>query len=225
MASNKEDLVSLLQEYLSNPTNSTNPNIILARADAITARPQTEVSERYTAQNVVFAFCGMGPQWYAMGRQLSHSSPTFLATLTRIDNYLQALGGESLLKELLLSDSSSSRINEAAFAQPGIFAIQMGLLELWRSWGVRPSVVVGHSFGEIAAACAAGAFTLEQATTIVYHRSRLLQTMRGSGTMLATAISEAKAREIQLSSRGTIVVAARNSPSRYNQFAACEFVT
>lgn len=132
----------------------------------------------------VFVFSGQGPQWWGMGRELLERQPVFRQAVGRIDLLLQDLGGSSVL-ELLMASEADSRLAETEFAQPAIFALQAGLVELLASWGVRPKAVVGHSVGEIAAAFAAGVLTLEQATTVVYHRAVTMQHGSRKGAMLS----------------------------------------
>ena len=105
--------------------------------------------------SVSFVFSGQGPQWWAMGRQLLSQEPVFRAMMERCDEILERELGWSLLKELT-AEESQSRMEETAIAQPAIFAVQVALAEVWKSWGVRPTAVVGHSVGEVAAAYTAG---------------------------------------------------------------------
>ena len=82
-------------------------------------------------------------------------------------------------------NEESSQINRTNIAQPAIFGLQVALAELWKSWGITPSKVVGHSVGEVAAAYVAGAYTMEDAVKVIYHRSRLQDTTGGKGRMVA----------------------------------------
>src|SRR5262249_41895452 len=137
--------------------------------------------------HLTFVFSGQGPQWWAMGRQLLADEPVFRDVLHRCDALIAGLGsGWSLLRELT-ADEPDSRLNETAIAQPAIFAVQAGLAGLWRSWGVEPDALVGHSVGEVAAAYAAGVLSLEDAVCVIYHRGRCMSTAAG-GRMLAVAL-------------------------------------
>src|SRR5262249_15070141 len=137
-----------------------------------------------------FVFGGQGPQWWGMGRGLFHSEPIFRAAVERCDAALRPLAGWSVVDELL-SQNDDARLEETHRVQPVLFALQIGLAELWRSWGIEPAAVVGHSLGEIAAAHVAGALTLVDAARIVYHRARLQQTVNGHGKMAAVGLSAA----------------------------------
>ena len=119
-----------------------------------------------------------------MGRELLATEPeTFRDTVARIDAQLRPHTREwSLLDELNRAEHET-RLGETAIAQPALFALQVGLAELWREWGVAPAAVIGHSVGEVAAAHIAGALTLEQAVRLVYERGRLMQRATGGGCM------------------------------------------
>ena len=138
---------------------------------------------------LVFVYSGMGPQWWAMGRELIEKEPIFAQTIDEIDIGFKEYASWSL-KEEFYADEECSRINETQIAQPAIFAHQIALTALWESWGIKPSAVVGHSVGEIAAAYIAGALSLEDAIHINFHRSRLQHSLAGKGAMLAVGLPE-----------------------------------
>src|SRR5262249_27463719 len=102
---------------------------------------------------VVFVFPGQGPQWWAMGRQLLDQEPIFKDAILTCDRLLAKWAEWSIFHELTAPDESSSRLSQAQIVQPVMFSLQFALAALWRSWGITPSAVVGHSLGEIAAAC------------------------------------------------------------------------
>ncbi|WP_030719425.1 non-ribosomal peptide synthetase/type I polyketide synthase [Streptomyces griseus] len=163
-------------------------------------------------RGLVWVFTGMGPQWWGMGRQLLEEEPVFRDAVTACDRALQEFADWSLVEELT-ADASVSRMTETWLAQPANFAVQVGLAALWRSHGVRPDAVVGHSTGEIAAFHAAGVYSLRDAARIVVHRSRLQQTLAGTGTMLAVSLSEDEAERRVRPYRDRVSVAAVNSPT------------
>src|SRR5205814_2241776 len=87
-----------------------------------------------------------------------------------------------------LQGIADSSIDRTDVAQPAIFALQVALVELWRHWGIRAGSVIGHSVGEVAAAYCAGVYTLDDAVTIIFHRSRLQHSTLHNGAMLAAAL-------------------------------------
>lgn len=161
---------------------------------------------------VAFVFNGMGSQWYAMGEELVGHEPEFDRVVERIDGIFETLSGWSIRKQLT-AEEFHSRINEAEVAQPSIFAVQAGLAALWRSWGIEPDLVVGHSVGEVAAAHVAGILTLEDAVKVIFHRSRLQQRLSGQGRMLAVGLPADLAEPMVEAYDGRVAIAAVNSPS------------
>jgi acyl transferase domain-containing protein/acyl carrier protein len=159
---------------------------------------------------VVHVFSGQGSQWPAMGLDLYDTAPVFRATLDECDALFRELGGWSLLDELRRGDDS--RLTATEYAQPAVFATQLALSRLWTSWGVAPRYVVGHSMGEVAAACAAGTLALPDAARLILHRGRLLQQATGSGRMVAVEASAAEVAGCLTPYGGQICVATVNGP-------------
>jgi acyl transferase domain-containing protein len=126
-----------------------------------------------------FVYSGMGAQWWGMGGELYAAEPVFRAAVDRC-----AALHPAVLPGFM---GDGKPMLDPADAQPAGLALQVGLTVLWRSRGVAPAAVAGHSFGEVAAAWAAGALTLEQAFELAGHRSRLEQTLVGSGGMVAVS--------------------------------------
>ncbi|MEU0400891.1 amino acid adenylation domain-containing protein [Streptomyces sp. NPDC006197] len=162
-------------------------------------------------RRLVWVFTGMGPQWWAMGRELFESEPVYREAVERCDREIAKLTGWSLVEELA-ADEADSRMDETWLAQPANFAVQVGLAALWRSYGVRPDAVVGHSTGEVAAFYEAGVYSLEDAVAVVVHRSRLQQRLTGTGTMLAVNLPAAEAARRVRPYGDRVSLAASNSP-------------
>src|SRR4051812_37449928 len=118
------------------------------------------------APRIAFVMSGQGPQWWAMGRELMEHEPVFRQTMERCAAAMRPYAKFSLLEELARPETAS-QMSRTGIAQPAIFAMQMALAELWKSWGVVPAAVVGHSVGEIAGACVAGVFSLEEGARII----------------------------------------------------------
>ncbi|WP_437803668.1 type I polyketide synthase [Sorangium sp. So ce693] len=160
---------------------------------------------------VAFVFSGQGSQWVGMGRSLLGEEPVFRAAIEACDALVQGHAGFSLL-EALAAPEASSRLNETEVAQPALFAIQVALSELLRSWGVTPDAVVGHSVGEAAAAYVAGALSLEEAVRLVCLRGRVMQKATGLGKMASVALGpEDGARALQ-GYEDRLSIAAINDP-------------
>ncbi|MEV7728898.1 amino acid adenylation domain-containing protein [Streptomyces sp. NPDC087917] len=159
----------------------------------------------------VWVFTGMGPQWWAMGRELFETSPTYREAVEAVDREIAAQAGWSLTAELN-ADEDASRMAQTWLAQPANFAVQVGLAALWRAHGVRPAAVVGHSTGEVAAFYEAGVYDLPDAVRIVLHRSRLQHRVAGTGTMLAVGLPAAQAARRAAPFGDRVSLAAVNSP-------------
>ena len=161
-------IVLLLMPILS-------PTAMLGLQDVVDGKPSpayvkgTQVQA--LDQGLCWVFSGMGTQWHGMGRSLYLTEPVFKQAVDRCDHALQAYTGWSLV-DVLFDDTDLSKIDQTNFAQPAIFAVQVGLAELLRSWGIVPSAVVGHSAGEVGAAYVAGALDFADAIKVIYHRSR-----------------------------------------------------
>lgn len=162
----------------------------------------------------------VGAQWYGMGRELCQYE-IFKNSIHRADAHLLSLGASwSLIDELWRKDETSSKINDAEYAQPICTALQVALVDLLSSWGVTPVAVVGHSSGEIAAAYAAKHLTCEDAWVLSYYRGQACKRLLtandvSKGGMLAVGLSEEEAQlEIAKLNKGvTVVVACINSPN------------
>nr|ADZ24997.1 polyketide synthase [Sorangium cellulosum] len=137
------------------------------------------------APQVAFLFTGQGAQHVSMGRELFETQPSFRATLERCDELLRAELEQPLLSVLYPEPGRPSPIDDTAYAQPALFAIEVALGQLLLSFGVRPAYMMGHSIGEYAAACLAGVFTLEEGLRLVATRGRLMQSLPRDGAMFS----------------------------------------
>jgi myxalamid-type polyketide synthase MxaE and MxaD len=160
---------------------------------------------------LAFVFCGQGPQWWAMGQELLRDEAVFRDCLERIDALLKPLARWSLLDELS-RNQADTRLDRTEVAQPALFALQVALAELWRSWGIVPHAVLGHSLGEVAAAHVAGALSLEDAVRVVFHRGRLMQQAAGKGRTAAVEGPAEDTLRALAGWEGRVGLAAVNSP-------------
>ncbi|MGW8066576.1 beta-ketoacyl synthase N-terminal-like domain-containing protein [Streptomyces ziwulingensis] len=135
----------------------------------------------WSAPRVVFVFPGQGSQWAGMGRGLLGREPVFTDTLQRCDAVIREHGGWSLCE--LLESGDDSRLRRTATIQPALWAMGVSLAALWRSWGIEPDAVMGHSQGEITAAQVAGALTLEEAGRVSCLRAALIDELAGPGAL------------------------------------------
>jgi phthiocerol/phenolphthiocerol synthesis type-I polyketide synthase C len=164
------------------------------------------------APQVAFIYSGNGSQWEGMGRQLLIESPTFKAAVHAVERYFEKYEKFSLEEELK-GNNGQGRYARTEIAQPALFAIQVGVTEMLRSQGLMPAAVSGHSVGEVAAAWAAGALTLEQAVKIIYYRSHFQSLTKGQGQMTAVALGATPVRAL-LGEAGlvdSVVIASVNS--------------
>jgi acyl transferase domain-containing protein/NADPH:quinone reductase-like Zn-dependent oxidoreductase len=160
---------------------------------------------------VGLVFSGQGPQWFAMGRELLGGEAVFREVLTECDALLRPLSGWSLLEELAATETAS-RLDQTEVAQPALFALQVALGALWKSWGLEPDGVIGHSVGEIAALHVAGVLSLAEAVRVVWHRGRIMQEATGLGRMAQVSLPEDEARDVVKPFGPRLSVGAINGP-------------
>ena len=165
-----------------------------------------------TDSRIVFLFGGQGSQWYAMGRQLIEMEPVFKDAILTVNNVMKDLGISLSIIDEIMASEEESRIAENSIAQPATFAIQYATAKLLISWRIFPSAVLGHSLGEIAAACVAGILTLKEAIDLVLARSSLQDQCPRNGSMAALGLSEECASALldELKLTPTLCIAAIN---------------
>lgn len=174
-------------------------------------RPQSWIN----SPKVVFVFSGYGGQWQGMGQELCAQEPVFNSKITQCHELLSQYTNWSLVAEIG-KESDSNIGKDLEITQVAIFAIQVALAELWRSWGIIPDAVVGHSLGEVAAAHIAGVLSLSDAIEIIYHRSHLLsqivKEVGDRGAMATLKLSKLEAQQAIAGYEDQLSIAAHNSP-------------
>ncbi|NMM01960.1 SDR family NAD(P)-dependent oxidoreductase [Paraburkholderia sp. RP-4-7] len=162
---------------------------------------------------LALVFSGNGSQWAGMGKQLLEQEPVFRAALDELDALWRADGSASLV-EVLREGVTATTLEATEHAQPLLFAIQVGVVRVIEARGVGYDVCLGHSVGEVAAAWASGALTLQQAVHVIKIRSRAQASTRGTGRMAAAGLGEAAVRTLmtQLGVDTAVEIAGVNSP-------------
>ena len=156
-----------------------------ALREKLDALSQDETSiEPRSANKVAFIYTGQGSQWVGMGQALYESEPLVRAVMDRCETVFQRERGESLLDVMWGRNGAKEDLGDTAWEQPALYALQSALTALWASIGIRPSVVLGHSVGEIAAAQTAGVFSIEDGMRFAAVRGTLLSNTE-LGTMAA----------------------------------------
>jgi acyl transferase domain-containing protein/acyl carrier protein len=162
-------------------------------------------------RRVVFVFPGHGSQWIGMGKVLLETEPEFRAAMEECDRAIRAEAGWSVMDELMAC-VDPGRLECVSVVQPLLFALEIALARLWRSWGVEPDAVVGHSMGEIAAACICGVLSVGDAARVICLRSQLLQLKSGEGGMAVVELSAEAAERAIAAYADRLSVAVCNGP-------------
>ena len=193
---------------VSSKDSDTQASVLLVSED----RPHKTSHGTALTDGPVFVYTGNGAQWSGMGQALYATSPVFARTIDELNDLLLPRLGRSLTELLLSADAQI--LQETAYSQPLLFAIQVGVTRVLAEMGVRPAAVLGHSVGEIAAAWAAGALTLEDAAQVIFTRSTTQATTRGCGRMAACAASASQCQELieHLHLQDAVEIAGINSP-------------
>ncbi|WP_293067350.1 SDR family NAD(P)-dependent oxidoreductase [Okeania sp. SIO2B3] len=199
IASKAKELTEKLQEW---KTNKEVVGVFSGQADS-----------KIPSQKIALMFTGQGSQYVNMGRKLYEMAPTFRKALEECDKILQPYLEVPLLEEIYpKEEQNSSVLDQTAYTQPALFAIEYALAKLWYSWGIKPSVVMGHSVGEYVAACIAGVFSLEDGLKLIAMRGKLMQKLPSGGEMVAVMASESVVKEAIGEYTSRVSIAAINGP-------------
>ncbi|MDT7719464.1 MAG: hypothetical protein QOE94_475, partial [Mycobacterium sp.] len=180
-------------------------------------RPGVVRGECTDRPTTAWLFAGQGSQHSGMARELFDAEPVFADTVTRCADAVSEILPRPLLEVLFATDretggEAGETLRHTSFAQPALFAVEMGLARLWQSWGVEPDVVLGHSVGQYAAACVAGVFSLEDGARLMAERGRLFGSLPEGGRMVAVFADPKHVEEIA-NEFARVSVAAYNGPN------------
>ena len=165
-------------------------------------------------QGLVFLFTGQGAQYIGMGRGLYETEAVFRSVIDKCNDVVRNYLNKPLIDYLYAPDARDEVLGQTSVTQPAMIALELALVELWRSWGVIPAAVIGHSIGEFAAAYASGILGLEDAVRLAAERGRMMQALAPVGAMAAVMASEDVVQEAISPYKGQISIAAVNAPER-----------
>lgn len=176
-------------------------------------RPGVVRGEHTQRPTTAWLFTGQGSQYPGMARELFDAEPVFAETVTRCADAISDMLPRPLLDVLFATDREIAQtLRHTSYAQPALFAVEMGLARLWQSWGIEPDVVLGHSVGQYAAACVAGVFSLEDGARLMAERGRLFGSLPEGGRMVAV-FADAKHVEEIAGEFPRVSVGAYNGPN------------
>ncbi|RRS10215.1 SDR family NAD(P)-dependent oxidoreductase [Pseudoalteromonas sp. J010] len=218
-AKSEQQLAILAQRYLSLLERSDNLEQVVANAAmrrahypyrlAVTGANKQALCDALQAQiakplaasklpvkgeQIAFMFTGQGSQYKGMGQALYGINRVFKSTVDECEAFIEKAAGFSI--KAVMWGADSKRLSQTEFTQPSLFVLEYALAKMWQSWGVQPSIVMGHSIGEYAAACIAGVFSLQDALKMVLARGRLMQKLPSDGAMLAVVANGNVVKEL-----------------------------
>jgi acyl transferase domain-containing protein len=197
----KTDTVENLIKLLRKSLNQENDNRVFMN------------SGNLEKPSICFLFTGQGAQYSEMGKLFYEKEPIFKTRIDKCAEILKPMGVELL--PLLLEPNQKEKLTETINTQPALFAFEYALFHLWKSWGITPSYLTGHSLGEYVAACVADVFTLEEGLWLITERAKLMNSMpEGQTGMAAVVCSVDRANELLKANQIDLEIATYNSPEQ-----------
>lgn len=196
---------------LGNSTTELSKTLGKFETGQISAGMATGQVTKNTAPKVAILFTGQGSQYVGMGRELYETQPTFRHAVEKCAEILKDELDQPLLELLYSEEKTISLIDQTTYTQPVLFSLEYALYQLWQSWGVRPTAVMGHSVGEYVAACVAGVFSLEDGLRLIAARGRLMQQLPAGGTMVSLMATVDQVK-VAIGDLDGVAIAAINGP-------------
>ncbi|KAL8749595.1 MAG: hypothetical protein Q9199_007590 [Rusavskia elegans] len=215
----KYDLLDLSYTLAKRRSNLQSKGFVVATGatlDSVLANSAESFSfaENKKRPTIGFAFTGQGAQWARMGVELMNYYPSFMRTIRKLDRALQDLpeAPEWTIEDAVMESPETSQVSEAEFSQSLCTPVQVAVVELMSTWGAEPVVTVGHSFGEIDAAFAAGFISATEDIIVAYYRGLVIRDVNTNGAMMAVGVGAEGVEPYLEGTDGKLVIACHNSP-------------